>query len=225
VLNRARADELWYSFALRRSALTQERIAAELHAPLQVEYAVWISGMVLLSLWLLEATRSMHELMLPYPAMGEYYKKMGWPAVPRDGAPTEARWVQMLKLFEREIAVFSRVFGPGARALVFGFQPFLPWCAKPLAPQERELVDIFFSTPGVVKPALASDSIKPLAQRFVRAAGPICERHGVRFVDLGSSPEFAVADWLFVDTTHLSDAGHRALAGAVGPLLQPAARN
>ena len=33
------------------------------------------------------------------------------------------------------------------------------------------------------------------------------------------SPEFAVPDWLFVDTTHLSDAGHRALARAVGPLL------
>ena len=221
VLNRERADELWYSFALRRSALTQERIAAELYAPLNVEYAVWISGMILLSLWLLESTRAMHELLLPYPAMGEYYKKMGWPAVPRDGAPTEARWREMLELFEREIAVFSRVFGRGARTLVFGFQPFLPWCAKPLAPQERELVDIFFATPGLVKPALASEAMRPLAQRFVPAAAAICGRHGVRFVDLGSSPQFAASDWLFVDTAHLSDAGHRALAAAVGPLLDP----
>jgi hypothetical protein len=43
----------------------------------------------------------------------------------------------------------------------------------------------------------------------------------VRFVDLGSSPQFAASDWLFVDTAHLSDAGHRALAAAVGPLLDP----
>jgi len=63
--------------------------------------------------------------------------------------------------------------------------------------------------------------MRPLAQRFVPAAAAICGRHGVRFVDLGSSPQFAASDWLFVDTAHLSDAGHRALAAAVGPLLDP----
>jgi hypothetical protein len=211
VLNDLRPDEVWYSLALRASNMTQERIAAELFAPLDTASAVWVSGSRLLGAAL--STLS-HRKFLPCPGFERYLAAFGMSDTEAtEPFNLESRWHELLALFEREIALFGRVFGHASANAIFALQPTLGWSDKPLSPQERELADLFKAEagPGAIDP----EAFKAFAKSFTLSAEKICTRHNVKFVNVAEAPEFMTRDWLFLDGAHMTDAGHDALARVI----------
>ncbi len=211
VLNAERADECWYSFALRNSTLTQERLAAELYAPLDPAHAVWISGTVTLNVAL---TNASHARIFPFPSQARFTSLMqAPPALDRDDATWDRRWAEVLDLFEREITLFARLFGRTAPRPLFVLQPVISWCEKPWSAEEQEVNDLFRAEGG--KAIIDPETFNSIVKMFINEGRKICDRHGVTFVHAADNPEFKVKDWLFVDGAHMTDAGHKALAQVI----------
>lgn len=209
-LNERMPDATWYSYALRLSTFTQERLAGELFAPLDATHVVWISGMLMLHM---ATSNSDHRNLFPYPRQAMYEKLLG--ATPQGNLPGfEQRLNEIRVLLDRELALYSRVFRKSARNLVFALQPKLHTCGKALHPAELELAQLFDIMPGTLKdPKQDADRALDLILR--KDARVLCERHGIQFIDMDSSPRLRTPDWLFVDAGHMTDAGHAALAGII----------
>lgn len=210
VLNDRMPSTSWYSFALRQTTFTQERLAAELFAPLDVDHAVWISGDVALYLAMTDLD---HRYVSPYPSQRQYEKQLEFKASPNLPG-FEQRFHEVRTLFERELILFKRVFGQGARNLVFAHKPKLSTCGKTLHPAEVELAQLHDAMPGMLKDP-KTDAQRALDVGFRKHARILCERHGITFIDMDQSPRVKTPDWLFVDDGHMNDAGHDVLAGII----------
>jgi hypothetical protein len=211
VLNALRPAEFWYSLALKGTNLTQERLAAELFAPLDAAHAVWITGSHFLN-----GTfgNRPHYPLLPFPTQSPFYAALGGAHLePVEQPDPKTRWPDVLMQFDREMTLFARTFKSGRSAPIFALQPSLYWSRKPHAVQERELQILFSAESGLT--ARHEEAMRALAMAFVAQAGEICARHGVRFVNLSDEPELMPGNWLFLDGGHLTDAGHAAMATAV----------
>ncbi len=209
-LNELMPKTTWLSLALRQTTLTQERLAAELFAPLDIDHVVWITGSVFLSI---AATTADHRNFLPYAMQRRFEKTLG--GMPKsDKTDFAQRRAQMRVLLERELILLRRVFGSRARNLVFAVQPSLQTCGKRLHAAEQELARLFYAMPGNLKEP-NSDLHQALAKLFRKDARSLCEKHGIAFVDMDEAPHFQTNEWLFVDPAHMNDAGHRVLAAIV----------
>lgn len=215
VLNETRPDEQWCSVALRASSLTQERLAGELYAPLDARHVAWITGGIFLNY----ATSTLvHERLLPFPFMERFLSLMGAGQQSMRGPIVlEERWPQVLRLFEREIILYSRTYRATAANLIFALQPTLSWSDKPLSPEEKQLWDLFQSQ--IDRSAIEPEAFRAFVRAFVKQARAICERHRVTFIDVSQHPEFMTPAWLFIDGAHMNDAGHRALARVIAGAL------
>jgi hypothetical protein len=216
IMNSERADEIWYSFALRASSLTQERLAAALFAPLDATHVVWITGGIFLNY----ATSGMaHDKVLPFPFYGRFMTLMGGSD---RGIQTslglEQIWPQAMALFEREIILYSRLFRATARNLIFALQPTLSWSNKRLAPEEEQLWTLFQSQ--IDRSAMDPAAYRVVASNFARQADVICRRHRVTFLNVAEHPEFQGPEWLYIDGAHMTDAGHRALGRVISRYLR-----
>jgi len=215
VLNKMRPEEIWYSLALKATNLTQERIAAELFAPLDATHAVWITGSYFLQLLLSHLS---HKSLIPYPTQSMFFSALSASAAEDREAPDlKTRWSDAMELLEREITLFGRLFRSTATNIVFALQPSLSWCDKPTCPQERELADLFAAQAGVT-PAQVSGQ-KQLARIYAARAEEICTRQGIKFLDINTAPALLTEEWLFLDGGHLTDAGHDALARVIAGAL------
>ena len=212
VLNRDMPNTTWFSLALRMSTLTQERLSAELFAPLDVDHVVWITGGLFIMLGL---SPEDHSRFMPFPSQAQFEKALGLSYARPNNVDFTVRLPQMLQLLERELALLSRVFGPRARSMIFAIQPAPLHYNKPLHPKEKELLDLFFAMPGPLKDPGYRKVYQTLLARIVEASKTLCPKHGIQFVDISESRHFNTPEWLFVDTGHMSDAGHVALANAI----------
>lgn len=210
VLNATRPMDVWYSVALRATSMTQERISAELFAPLDTAYTVWLSGVRMLDLSLYKVP---HDAVMPFPGEDLFLDSMSMPARPLVEFTMEQRWAEVLALFEREIALYSRAFGAPPSRAIFALQAGLAWCDKPRSPEEREMAA--FGVAGPNASGVDPDAFRSYLEIFAVAAQKICARYGVTFIDVAKQPEFLVPDWLFADGGHLTDAGHAALARVI----------
>ena len=215
VLNDTRPSEVWYSVALRATSMTQERISAELFAPLDVTHAVWLSGIRMLHTSLYKVP---HNAIMPFPGEDRFMAAMGGPTYTIPDFSMEARWAELMTLFEREMVLFSRAFRPPATNIIFALQAGLGWCKKPLSPEERDMTAAAGADKGasVIDP----DAFTAYILHFAKSAEKICARHGVTFINVAAQPEFLVPEWLFADGGHLTDAGHAALARVIARHLK-----
>lgn len=215
VLNKMRPEEIWYSLAMKATNLTQERIAAELFAPLDASHAVWITGSYFLQLVLSHLS---HKSLIPFPTQSLFFSAFNAPGAEDHEAPDmKARWVDAMELLEREIVLFARLFRSTAKNVVFALQPSLSWCDKPMCAQEAELAALFAEQAGVT--AAQTSGQKQLARIYAARAAEICARQGITFLDINTAPAFLTEEWLFLDGGHLTDAGHDALARVVADAL------
>lgn len=215
VLNQRRAGEFWCSLALRATNLTQERVAAELFAPLDVRYAVWISGSRFLNGAMTTASHAKH-----IPASGPNYTSiLGLDqSSDHESVDIDRRFQQVIDLFDREMEIYARTFRATALDIPFGLQPILDYCGKRHSPEERAILNSQLNENGV--PSVDPEVVRQFKNEFVKRARVICANHGVCFLDMSAEPEFQVPEWLFVDGVHLTDAGHVALASVVSRHLK-----
>lgn len=211
VLNSEGPEEMWVSVALRDSNLTQERLAAELYAPLDARHYVWITGAMTLGLML--ETFS-HSMILPFRNMSRFMKLVGMPnGLIHKTADPERRLTQALSLADRELVLFQRIFSHANANLMFVLQPSITGTGKQLSPEEQDLTDRFALEGKPV--ALDPTKILSVRERFVSRLKDVCNLLGIKFVDVGRCPEFQSSSWLFVDHLHLTSEGHRALANVI----------
>jgi hypothetical protein len=200
---------------LRQSVLTQERIAANLFAPLDVTHVVWITGSVLVMNGL---TRIDHTPYLPFPEQLRFETSQGFRSPLQDTVSVLGRAAEISVHIEREMALISRIYRD-ARSLVFMWQPTLMHYDKPMGAKEQELMDIARRLPGKpVNPARIKAQ-RELSHRLADFAKRTAPKYGLRFVDPTESPVFQSRDWLFVDLEHLNDVGAAALANIIREAL------
>jgi acyl-CoA synthetase (AMP-forming)/AMP-acid ligase II len=196
---------LWYNFAQRASVVRQERIAFELFSPSMPELVIWVSGVNnLISLIVGEGLPDN-----PAPFVGERnFATRMMPERRYAQAPgSEQRYQAMLKQLEIDISVLALRLGRNGRML-FCLQPSASWIDKAFTPEEERLIAIFDSAGALLQQAHAPQYLKPLYVRFSSAVAAICERWNVDYLDCNRDRRMAERNWLFIDRTHMTDAGH-----------------
>ncbi|MBF0623675.1 MAG: AMP-binding protein [Magnetococcales bacterium] len=213
-LNRM-TDALWFNFSQRASSMTQERLAVELHAPLEVDHLVWVSGINNLIAVLLDEG----EPTNPAPFVGErYFLKVMNPDRNAAGEhpDLQQRLQGMVRTLDRELGLLAAAFRPHGTRLLYCLQPALSWIDKPLTAEEVELVGLFDGMASPVQRAHHPEHLAPWRAFYSRTLATLCRRHGLKFIDCNQDPALAGNAWLFVDRTHLTDQGHGLLAERIG---------
>ncbi len=196
---------LWYNFAQRASVVKQERLAFELFSPSIPELVLWVSGVNnLISLIVGEGLPDN-----PAPFVGE--RRFATRMMPErryaQVPASEQRYQAMLKQFEIDISALALRLGGNGRML-FCLQPSATWVDKAFTPEEEKLIAIFDSAGAVLQQAHGPQYLKPLHTRFSSDAAAICKRWNVDYLDCNLDRRMAERNWLFLDRTHMTDAGH-----------------
>jgi fatty-acyl-CoA synthase len=202
----------WYNLSQRASVTMQERLAFELYAPDAVDAVAWVSGINnLISLIVGEGAPGN-----PAPFVGErqYATRMMPGARFREHAPFEERYLAMLRQLEMDISSLALRLRERAR-LGFFLQPSASWVDKPLAAEERTLIERFDNAGAVLQQAHHPRHLQALHARFAGELAAICGRWKVDFVDCNADARYRSARWLFIDRTHMTDAGHEVTAAVL----------
>lgn len=208
---------VWYNLAQRASVLTQERLAFELYAPAGTQSVVWVSGINnLISLIVGEGHPGN-----PVPFVGErqYAARMMPDARLAAPPPFEPRYEAMIRQIEIDLsAIALRLNGKGR--LLFCLQPSASWIDRRWTDEELDLIDIFDAAGSPLQRAHHPRHLEPLHGRYASDLAGICGRWGIDFIDTNADPALREERWLFIDRTHMTDAGHQALAALIARHLQ-----
>jgi acyl-CoA synthetase (AMP-forming)/AMP-acid ligase II len=200
---------LWYNFAQRASVIRQERLAFELYSPAVPQLVLWVSGVNnLVSLIVGEGLPDN-----PAPFVGErHFSSRMMPDRRYGQLPgSEQRYQAMLAQLEVDISTLAlRLRGNGR--MLFCLQPSATWVDKALTPEEEELIAVFDSAGAPLHQAHGPQYLKPLHSRFSRDVAMMCRHWDVDYLDCNEDPRMAERNWLFIDRTHMTDAGHALIA-------------
>lgn len=116
----------------------------------------------------------------------------------------------MLKVFERDCEYLQMFAKHHSTTATFVLQPFIPWLRKTLVQQEIQLFALLDQE--AESSALLLDEIAKFKVRYSQDLRKICEKLGMRYLDLNEVPELQKPEWLFVDRVHLTDAGYDTVA-------------
>ncbi|MBI5897673.1 MAG: AMP-binding protein [Rhodocyclales bacterium] len=209
----------WFSLALRASSLTQERLAAELHAPDSFSHVVWMSGVNTLVAALLGGGDTTN----PAPYVGEWmFRKLVGAGSPARGQDIAAAYPDLVRQLRRDLEVAGAWLARRSARRLFLMQPVLAWIDKELSAEERELVALFDGSPQAVQCAHGPERLGPWKERFLADLGSACSTAGFDFIDLNAEPRFREPVWLFADRTHLTDRGQALIAEVVESWLSEA---
>jgi hypothetical protein len=215
------SDVVWYNLAQRASVCLQERLACELYGPQAPVALAWVSGVNnLISLIVGEGAPGN-----PAPFVGErQYALRMMPGVRfRAHRPFEERYRAMLRSLELDISVLALRLGKRAR-LGFFLQPSASWVEKPFSVEERVLIERFDTAGAVLQQAHHPRHLGPWHRRFASELAAICKRWGAEFIDSNADARFRSKNWLFLDRTHMNDAGHAVMAELIADWLGSHAR-
>lgn len=119
-------------------------------------------------------------------------------------------YTAMLTVFERDCEYFQMLAKHHATTASFVLQPFAPWVQKSLTTQEIELFKLLDQEAEGFSRVLSE--LAERKQKYTQDLQTICNKIGLKFVDLNTASELQKPDWLFVDRVHLTDAGYATVA-------------
>lgn len=124
----------------------------------------------------------------------------------------------IIKLVQNNLTLFRDLCSSRSAALTYVLQPFASWIQRKPSPEEAELFSILDQFPGNNWRVIREEFTRDLYQWYATELEQVCNHLGIRFLDMNKKLEDAGTDgqWLFVDRTHLTDAGNR----QVGELLK-----
>lgn len=108
------------------------------------------------------------------------------------------------------LQIWAALQASGEERIHYILQPVAPWVSRPLTPQEQELIAAErASMPGTA--SLADPKVHAHVRSVIAEA---CAQHGVAFHDSNQwlGHDIAVAEEIFIDHCHLTDAGNALIA-------------
>jgi fatty-acyl-CoA synthase len=195
-LNHADSYVVWYNLALRASGMDTEALAVERYGGEHADYVVWFSGYNTLKYWVKDMAGILRDYLVKHRQLGLIERE------PFQGLLTLLQQRVHAEI-DRGANAFQRI---GAKTL-FVLQPTPSWFAKPLTPEEQELIlyydYLFVRTEARVGYQIAGILYSLYREMVVQA----CARVGFDFVDANQLTPFRQPRWLFLDRIHLTDMG------------------
>lgn len=214
---------IWYNFSQRASVCMQERLAYELFAPSPgPEVVAWVSGIN--NLIALIVGEGAADNPAPFIAERQFALRMMPDAQFSKLPDFEERYRRMLRQFEVDLTAVTHRLGAQGR-LGFFLQPSASWINKFWCAEEKELIDAFDLAGNVLQQAHHPRHLTPLRERYRNDLRTACARSGATFVDCNDDARFRSSDWLFIDRTHMTDAGHRLLGKIVAEWVDSTRRS
>jgi hypothetical protein len=215
----------WYSLASPVANIFQSRLLLELFLPANLAYATMFISAAAPVIYLLSPFDTK-----PYPVLfGQSTDAMfnaGAVATRTDPQFTLASGVKVndpqtafqnaLDDVRKNIHLMAAHLRAltAARMLVC-FKPIPLWIDKPLAPQERQVMDLFVQKHQTHIALVTDDELRPYWRQYIASIETACQECGCDFIDFNQMDALKAPDWLFFDHFHLNAQGTSHIADRI----------
>ena len=134
----------------------------------------------------------------------------------KNTTPTQAHtsngdsYASMLTVFQRDCKYLQMIAKHHGTTTTFVLQPFIPWLRKNLSGEEMQLFALLDNEASDFARIL--DVLAQHKDQYRKDIQSICEKVGMRFLDLNNPGELEQSNWLFVDRAHFTDLGNDTVA-------------